>query len=256
MANDNKFEITYKEFIDFMTRKRINVTFLERGFVDPILASTVSRIVTVRDQYEITFEQLFDIFCQNKKSISPTLDKEQFIESIQAMEIKTSVEDINELFNEIDVEGMNRITRQQFLTTLGGITSKIGSGSMETFYGKGILQMKKNVSNIQLVFRIMRKLADAIQNKKLTIGQLAKALDINGTGYLTRAEFNHVCHNLDENMTLDQIRTITNFFDDRNTGRISNIELCRVICEMLNNSIGGGVFAQLQVQPVIHKIIN
>ena len=82
MANDNKFEITYKEFIDFMTRKRINVTFLERGFVDPILASTVSRIVAVRDQYEITFEQLFDIFCQNKKSVTPTLEKEQFIESI------------------------------------------------------------------------------------------------------------------------------------------------------------------------------
>jgi len=40
IANENKFEITYKDFIDFMTRMRINVAFLERGFMDPILAST------------------------------------------------------------------------------------------------------------------------------------------------------------------------------------------------------------------------
>lgn len=40
LANSGKFEITYKDFIDFMTRKRINVAFLERGFIDPILAST------------------------------------------------------------------------------------------------------------------------------------------------------------------------------------------------------------------------
>ena len=39
-ANHGKFEVTYKDVIDFMTRKRINVAFLEKGFVDPILAST------------------------------------------------------------------------------------------------------------------------------------------------------------------------------------------------------------------------
>ena len=99
------------------------------------------------------------------------------------------------------------------------------------------------MSNIQLVFRIMHKLANGIQHQKLTIGQLAKALDINGTGYLTRAEFAHVCHNLVEDMPLEDIRTISNFFDDRNTGRISTIEFCRICCELLNQSIGGGVFA-------------
>lgn len=44
LANDNKFEITYKDFIDYMTRKRINVAFLERGFIDPILAATCTQL--------------------------------------------------------------------------------------------------------------------------------------------------------------------------------------------------------------------
>jgi len=115
MANENKFEITYKDFIDFMTRRRINVAFLERGFIDPILASTCTQVLSIKDQYEITFERLFDIFCRDTGNISPSLTKEEFVESVQAMEIKTSVEDINELFTYMDASALNRITKLQFV---------------------------------------------------------------------------------------------------------------------------------------------
>ena len=130
-ANESKFEITYKDFIDFMTRRRINVAFLERGFIDPILASTCTQIMAIKDQYEITFERLFDIFCRNIGSVSPSLSKDEFVESIQAMEIKTSVEDISELFDYIDNTGINRITKQQFVQTISTITAKMGAGSMD-----------------------------------------------------------------------------------------------------------------------------
>ena len=130
-ANESKFEITYKDFIDFMTRRRINVAFLERGFIDPILASTYTQIMAIKDQYEITFERLFDIFCRNIGSVSPSLSKDEFVESIQAMEIKTSVEDISELFDYIDNTGINRITKQQFVQTISTITAKMGAGSMD-----------------------------------------------------------------------------------------------------------------------------
>lgn len=93
----------------------------------------------------------------------------------------------------------------------------------------------------------MREIADGIQKRKLSIRQLSSAIDINGTGYLTRAEFSHVCHNLDDRIALEHIRMLTSFFDDRNTGRISTIEFLRVCLEILNQQIGGGVFAFLQV---------
>ena len=101
-ANENKFEITYKDFIDFMTRKRINVAFLEKGFIDPILAATCTQIQTIKDGYEMTYEHIFDIFCQDKGALHPSIKKPEFVEAIQSMEIKTAVEDINELFNYID----------------------------------------------------------------------------------------------------------------------------------------------------------
>jgi len=105
---------------------------------------------------------------------------------------------------------------------------------MEQHMAKGIIQVKKNVSNIQLVFRVMRSIADGIQSQKLTVNQLAQALDINGTGYLTRAEFNTVCHKLVENIPLEHIRIVTSFFDDRNNGRVSCQEFLRVCLEILN----------------------
>ena len=65
-----------------------------------------------------------------------------------------------------------------------------------------------------------------------------------------------VLHNLDETLSMEHIRLLTTFFDDRNTGRVSTMEFLRVTCEILNQNIGGGVFAFLQVQPIIQKIIN
>ena len=90
------------------------------------------------------------------------------------------------------------------------------------------------MSNIQLVFKIMRQVADGIQTRKLNIRQLSQAIDINGTGYLTRAEFSHVIHSLVEELPLEHIRLITQFFDDRNTGKVSTMEFLRVSHEILN----------------------
>lgn len=37
-ANYGRYECSFKEFVDFMTRKRINVAFFDKGFVDPLIA--------------------------------------------------------------------------------------------------------------------------------------------------------------------------------------------------------------------------
>ena len=50
---------------------------------------------------------------------------------------------------------------------------------------------------------------------------------------------------------MENIRLVTSFFDDRNTGRVSTQEFLKVCMEILNQNTGGGVFAFLQVQPVI-----
>jgi Ca2+-binding EF-hand superfamily protein len=73
---------------------------------------------------------------------------------------------------------------------------------------------------------------------------------------LSRAEFVTVIHNLSESITLDNIRIVVQFLDDRNTGKVSIFEFLKIILEILNQQIGGGVYAFMQVQPIIQKIIN
>ena len=46
------------------------------------------------------------------------------------------------------------------------------------------------------------------------------------------------------------------YYDESNRGRISITEFLRFSVEVLNQQIGGGVFAFMQVQPVIQRIIN
>jgi hypothetical protein len=42
-----------------MTKKRINVAFVDKGFIDPLLANTVQAVNRVKDAHDFTYEQIF-----------------------------------------------------------------------------------------------------------------------------------------------------------------------------------------------------
>lgn len=65
-ANFGKFHCTYSDVINFLTRKRVNVAFLEKGFVDPLLAASVSQINQLKDEYDLTHYQLFKILAADE----------------------------------------------------------------------------------------------------------------------------------------------------------------------------------------------
>lgn len=79
---------------------------------------------------------------------------------------------------------------------------------------------------------------------------------MNKNGYFSRAEFCTIVNQLNENIPLEHVRILMQFFDDRNTGKIAILEFLKVCQEILNNMIGGGVYAWIQVQPILVKIIN
>jgi len=63
---------------------------------------------------------------------------------------------------------------------------------------------------------------------------LCQALDINRSGYVSRAEFVIFIHNLAENIPLDALRTVIQFLDDKATGKISIFEFIKIVLEILN----------------------
>lgn len=77
--------------------------------------------------------------------------------------------------------------------------------------------------------------------------QLYKAMDINKNGFINRVEFVIIMQQINSMLKLDQIRVVAEFFDDKHTGKIVVIEFLLVIKELLNYSIGGGVFSDAQV---------
>jgi Ca2+-binding EF-hand superfamily protein len=81
-------------------------------------------------------------------------------------------------------------------------------------------------------------------------------LDVNKTGFISRADFSQAIRGLCETITLDQARLLLTFFDERSTGKISVAELVALLQDLLNQQIGGGVYAFMQVRPLVQKIIN
>jgi hypothetical protein len=47
--------------IEFLTKARINVQFLEKGFIDPMLANSVSQLALISAYYNLSPTKLFRV---------------------------------------------------------------------------------------------------------------------------------------------------------------------------------------------------
>jgi Ca2+-binding EF-hand superfamily protein len=101
-ANGGKFECSFNSFVNYMTRKRVNVAFQDKGFIDPLIAQCCQQFSRAKDHFGLTWERLFAIFDGHKKR---QLTKEQFVLCAQGMQLAISPEDIVELFNFMDDKG-------------------------------------------------------------------------------------------------------------------------------------------------------
>jgi len=86
--------------------------------------------------------------------------------------------------------------------------------------------------------------------------QVISIFDINKTGFVSRSEFAMIIKNLETGLSQEQSRLLMAFFDDKNTGTIPVVEFVKGLQEIINHQGGGGVYAFMQVQPILHKIIN
>ena len=98
-ANQGNSACSFKIFVDFMTRKRINVAFVDKGFVDPLIAQCCQNFAKAKDLYGLTWEKLFDMFDGDRIA---RLSQEDFLICAQGLEFGIAVEDLKELFNYID----------------------------------------------------------------------------------------------------------------------------------------------------------
>ena len=93
-----------------MTRKRINVAFVDKGFIDPLIASVCQQFSKAKDVFGLTFDQVFDYFVGPGGGVK-RLSKEDFLSCAQGLELDIAIEDLRELFNFMDEKKSNYITK-------------------------------------------------------------------------------------------------------------------------------------------------
>jgi Ca2+-binding EF-hand superfamily protein len=59
--------------------------------------------------------------------------------------------------------------------------------------------------------------------------QIIAIFDMNRTGFLSRPEFTQVIKTLEAGISLEHVRLLMNFFDDKNTGKISVVDIVRTL---------------------------
>ena len=79
------------------------------------------------------------------------------------------------------------------------------------------------------MFIVLKKLSDAIQNKRYAMRQVIGIFDQGRTGYISRSEFAQTLKSFEGNISLDEARMLMNFFDDKNTGKLSVVDIVKSI---------------------------
>jgi len=69
------------------------------------------------EQYNIDHKSLFRVL-SGKINPKATVRKEDFVTCVQAMDLKLSVDEISEFFNYCDIQALNRITMEKFVTAI------------------------------------------------------------------------------------------------------------------------------------------
>lgn len=73
--------------------------------------------------------------------------------------------------------------------------------------------------------------------------QVIGIFDQSRTGYVSRSEFAQVLKTFEGGISLDEARMLMNFFDDRNTGKISVFDVVKATQEIMSSQSGGGLYA-------------
>ena len=130
--------------------------------------------------YDMTVDKVFDIFDRDRNG---KLSKDVFVKCMQGMELGIAIEDLIEFFNYIDDKNENSISKLQFVDAITFVVNKIGGGSkLEQALSSGVQQTKKGNSVRQQIFNILKKITDAIQNKRLSMRQVIGIFDSARTG--------------------------------------------------------------------------
>ena len=140
--NGGLHAVSFKDLVDFMTRKRINSAFVDKGFVDPMIALCCQHLSKVCASFALSVEQIFDIFDGGERM--GKLAKDTFVKCMQGMELGISGEDLIEFFNFMDDKNENVIKKLQFNDSISYVNSRIGGGGrLEQALSIGVNSTKK-----------------------------------------------------------------------------------------------------------------
>jgi len=213
------YECSVQDFLDFMTRQRINVVSLEKGFVDPLVAQICTKVLRVCKVFDVVPGQCFKILVGKK---SDTIRKPVFLRCMQGMQLGAPIEDLINLFNYMvsKEQNSNVVHKNEFEDSISSVTSKLG-GRHEIALATGAVHTKKGHSMRQQAIQILTRLSKVIQERNLSLRQILRLFDVEQKGYVGRAQFAEIIKSLEAGISLEDQRLLFTYFEESEQGEIS-----------------------------------
>ena len=242
----SKREISYQDFLDFMVRKKIDTTDIREGSIDPTISLCVNTLNRLFRKYQISLERAFMLIAKSLKQ--GYIVYEDFILALEGMQLGFSKEDTALVFGFLDKNHSNILSKIEFLQ---GFTAVLQSGKGIEFERIDSTALTRR----QQVLKLLTRIGFIFEERGYSFRQMLALFDVNSNGVLSRREFTNVFKQLEIDLSLEQIRLLTTYFDINSQGIIYVADLMNEIQDILNQGTDG-MYSALQAKPIIRKIIR
>ena len=228
--------LSFRDFLELAVRERVEElsTEVKEGIVHPIVAVCIGNIFLMLKKLELGAEELFQYLKRPRKN---AIVKKDFLKLMQCIGVSFIADDLQLLYQFFDEKGTGEINQQEFMEKFNLIASLHLSKLKEEEFvpSNGSLAGAK-----RQVFSCMARISEILREKGFSRRQTLAFFDQNSNSMLSRQEFTEGLHNLDPSLSLEEIRALYTYLDQKEQNLIDLDRFLEMLEEGGRREEGGG----------------
>lgn len=203
--------LSFRDFLELAVRERVEElsSDIKEGLVHPTVAVCIGNIYLMLKKLELGAEELFQYLKRPRKSV---IVKKDFLKLMQCIGVSFIADDLQLLYQFFDEKGIGEISQQDFMEKFNLIASLHLSKLRE----EEMVPSNGNLTGTRRqVFASLGRIKEILKEKGFGRRQALAFFDQNANSMLTRQEFTEGLHMLDPSLSLEEIRVLYTYLDQK-----------------------------------------
>ena len=206
--------LSFRDFLELAVRERVEElgTEIKEGLVHPTVAVCIGNIYLLLKKLELGAEELFQYLKRPKKNV---IVKKDFLKLLQCIGVSFIADDLQLLYQFFDEKATGEINQQEFMEKFNLIASLHLSKLKEEEFVPSGGSLNGPLGSKRQVLSCLKRVEEVLREKGFSRRQALAFFDQNSNSMLSRQEFMEGLHHLDPSLSLEEIRVMYSYLDQK-----------------------------------------